>query len=173
MPDTAVSTGPSTSPEPARAHEASGKNSIALAVVAALGGWGTALITNLDKVPGFRSPPAHGDTAAQPAPGAAAAVPPAPTSQSLFVVGRIEDADGKPMEGVSVQVIEVRLDGTSKQIGAHKTTDAGGFHFPVSIPIDSQVRIQTEQAGYRSQTVIFEKNGVTIPATLQKLAGRR
>jgi hypothetical protein len=90
--------------------------------------------------------------------------PPEPTG--FFVYGVVDDPDGKPLEGVSVKVVEILDNGTTKVLDSQMSNEAGSFaaNFPISA--NSKIMIETKQSGYRGQKIILQRNAATLPTTL-------
>jgi hypothetical protein len=143
--------------------DSQGKSATLLAVFVAIGGWVTAAITNWEKTPWGRATLPPSQSASEPT---KTQVRPEPVS--FFVQGRTDDTQGRPIPGVRVKVTELKNDGSKRDLPTHETGDSGSFEFSVTLSPEARIRIQTEQRGYRSQTIILQRDALTIPATLAK-----
>jgi len=89
---------------------------------------------------------------------AAAAVP-----SSLFIVGRIDDQEGKPIEGARVTLLDI--DG--HELDHSNVGGDGSFAFERHLKGPGyRIKLRTEKDGYRPQNLILGVNDVNFPSVL-------
>jgi hypothetical protein len=108
------------------------KGVTAFAIFTAVGGWAMTAITNWDKTPWGRqsasvAPTTSGTQKCTPL------VNHSGKESTYFVYGRIEDGEGRPMEGVTVKVTELLENGAAKEINSQRSSDTGTVSFNVPL----------------------------------------
>jgi hypothetical protein len=97
-------------------------------------------------------------------------VVPSPTDglSQFWISFRVEDSEGKPLEGVTVSVVELAQDGTKIVLSSEKSSESGGVNFPVTLKEGRKIKIETSSAGYLGQELVLQKNAITLPARLTR-----
>ena len=92
-----------------------------------------------------------------------------PEPNVLFLHGRVEGVDGKPVEGATVSVSELMLNGQEKPIITPKELPEGEYSFKIPISIESKIKLEIDKNQYyRKQSVIIQLMDINFNPVLPK-----
>jgi hypothetical protein len=94
-----------------------------------------------------------------------------PEAYEIFLVGRIEDESGRPLEGAKAAVTEIKPDGKMQRLKEETVETDGNFNFQVRVGAGDKLKLETHKEGYRKQTIILQLKGVNFPSVLVKKKG--